>query len=132
MKALDTNALVRFLVRDDARQGAAVRRLLKKAEETREPLFVPQLVVLELIWVLESAYDVARDELLDAVDALLHMPALRFENRDAVRTFVRSARAGKTDLADLLIAAAAHHAGCDTVLTFDKKAARGEGFEGIR
>ena len=57
MIALDTNVLVRFLVRDDEKQAQIVYARFKQAESAREVLFVSLLVVLETIWVLESAYD---------------------------------------------------------------------------
>ena len=51
MRAVDTNVLVRALVRDDAAQSA-------KAEEVlaRDEVFVPVTVMLELEWVLRSRY----------------------------------------------------------------------------
>lgn len=57
MKALDTNVLIRFLVQDDVNQAD---KLFSKAEQNKEVLFVPLLVVLEVIWVLQSAYSVTR------------------------------------------------------------------------
>ena len=55
MMALDTNVIVRFLVRDDEAQSNLVYKRLKKAELERERLFVPLVVMLEALWVLESA-----------------------------------------------------------------------------
>ena len=57
MIALDTNVIIRFLVRDDEKQAKTVYARLKKAEATRERLFIPLLVLLETIWVLDSAYN---------------------------------------------------------------------------
>jgi predicted nucleic-acid-binding protein len=81
MKALDTNVLVRFLVRDDERQAQAVYKRFKQSETNREVLFIPLLVVLETIWVLESAYEVTRQEILESVNDLLLMPILEFESQ---------------------------------------------------
>ncbi len=60
MKALDTNVLVRFLVQDDEIQASKVDQLFASAEQGKETLFIPLLVVLELIWVLQSAYGVQK------------------------------------------------------------------------
>lgn len=129
MKAVDTNVLVRFLVNDDRAQAEQVRTLFVAAEQLRESYFVPLLVVLETIWVLESAYQVQRDALIDALSDLLLMPVLQFEQREVVRTMLAHAKHNSMDLPDMLIAQSACEQGCDAVLTFDKKAARGEGFE---
>jgi predicted nucleic-acid-binding protein len=129
MKALDTNVLIRFLVRDDKEQSKAVYRKFKQAEADREVLFIPALVVLETVWVLESVYEVTRQEILDSIDQLLLMPILEFEAQSAIRSFVASARENKTDLSDLLIAHSAKFAGCECVITFDKEVSNLELFE---
>ncbi|MEN8180272.1 MAG: type II toxin-antitoxin system VapC family toxin [Pseudomonadota bacterium] len=123
MKALDTNILVRFLVQDDELQASKVDQLFASAEQRKETLFVPLLVVLELIWVLQSAYAVARKDIILAISALLQMPVLEFEKQPVLREFVGSAEGFRGDLADLLIAHSALASACETVLTCDKKAA---------
>ena len=129
MKALDTNVLVRFLVRDDEQQSKAVYRKFKQTEADKEVLFIPALVVLEAVWVLESVYEATRQEILDSIDQLLLMPILEFEVQSAIRSFVSSARENKTGLSDLLIAHSARFAGCECVITFDKRASNLELFE---
>lgn len=129
MKALDTNVLIRFLVKDDERQAAIVYEVFKQAETRQEVLFVPILVVLETIWVLESAYDVPEQEILDAISELLLMPILIFEAQPAIQSFIFSAREIKLDLSDLLIAHSAKYSKCSSVLTFNKKASKFKLFE---
>ena len=124
MKALDTNVLVRVLMNDDEAQAQQVYRLFKTAEAQQEPLLVPLLVVLELFWVLESAYRLSRGEILEVMDDLLLMPILVFENRVALHHFLAEARNINADLSDLLIAHSAQAAGAEEVLTFDRKALR--------
>jgi len=46
MKALDTNVLVRFLVRDNEQQAETIYRAFKQVESDKEVLFVPLLVSL--------------------------------------------------------------------------------------
>jgi predicted nucleic-acid-binding protein len=118
MKALDTNVLVRFLVRDDEQQSKAVYRKFKQTEADKEVLFIPALVVLE-----------SRQEILNSLDQLTLMPILEFEAQSAIRRFVASARENKADLSDLLIAHYARVAGCECVITFDKTASNLELFE---
>ncbi len=129
MKALDTNVLVRFLVRDDKRQAKTIYRIFKKAESDREVFFVPLLVVLETVWVLESVYDIPRQEILDSINELILMPILKFETQSAILNFISSARETKMDLSDLLIAHSAKFSGCECVLTFDKRASNFRLFE---
>jgi predicted nucleic-acid-binding protein len=124
MIAVDTNLIVRFLVRDDEKQAEAVRRRLKQAEERRERLMIPLLVLLETIWVLESAYDRTRSEILDAIRDMRQMPVFMFESDDVVERLLADGDKYKADLADILISQSAQAAGCESGLTFDKDAAK--------
>lgn len=124
MKALDTNILVRFLTGDDDSQAHQVYKIFKKAESQKTQLFVPILVVLEMIWVLESVFEISRKEILDTLADLLLMPVLKFEQRQVLQQLIHSAQENKVDLSDLLIAHSAGINGCDAMLTFDKKASK--------
>ena len=129
MKALDTNVLVRFLVKDDAEQAQQVYNLFKQAENHQQRLFVPILVVLETIWVLQAVYGVNDQDILAVLNDLLLMPILLFETQPVLHTFIAAATGNNFDLADLLIAHSARGLHCESVLTFDKKAAKFAGFE---
>ncbi len=131
MKALDTNVIVRLLVRDDERQAQRARRLLVQAEENAEVMLVTDVVVLELIWVLLSAYSFSRAEALDALELLADLPVIKLQSHDVVRQLVRSGRAGREDLADLFIGLAARQGGCESTLTFDRKLAGSELFSPV-
>ena len=124
MTALDTNVLVRFLVRDDDAQARLAYNRLKQAEASRETLFVSLPVTLETIWVLESVYRYSRPQILSALEALLTMSVLDFENMAVLQSLIAQARSTSTDLSDLLIALHAKSCGCTHTLTFDKAAAR--------
>jgi len=128
MRAVDTNVLVRFLVQDDEKQAQIATKLLADAEADKQTLFVSNVVVLEMMWVLKSVYEVPRDEILDSLSELLSMVALEFQDSLSVRDFVSSAQNNTYDLADLLICHVARGKGCDTTLTFDKKATKAPHF----
>ena len=128
MKGLDTNVLIRFLVRDDEDQAQTVRTLFIEAEKKQETLFVPLSVTLEVIWVLSSAYGYSRDEIVNALGGLLVLPTFEMEEHDRIARLCRFASRHSTGLADILIGLSASDAGCSTTLTFDKKAAQSDLF----
>lgn len=129
MNALDTNVLVRFLVNDDKKQAAIIRKKIMQCEDQKETLFVSTLVVLELIWVLESVYRVDRRSIIQSINAVISMPVLEFEHQDTLRRFIETARHSQYDLSDILIAQTAASSGCNTTYTFDKKASKFSLFE---
>ncbi len=132
MKAIDTNILVRFLTGDDDLQANKVYSIFKKAESEKIELFVPLLVVLEMIWVLESVYEISRAEILDAIGDLLLMPIFKFDQQPTIQQLIQSAKGNKYDLSDLLITHSAKINGCEAVLTFDKKASKFNLFELVK
>ena len=70
MIGLDTNVLVRFLVRDDEAQFERARRLIRRAAGTGEPVLIGLLVMLETEWVLRSRYNLPKTEILAAFSGL--------------------------------------------------------------
>ena len=54
MIALDTNVLIRYMVRDNEQQAEAARVLLDDMT-AQNPGFICREVVLEVVWVLERA-----------------------------------------------------------------------------
>ena len=86
-------------------------------------------VVLELIWVLSSVYGYSRNDILDAIDELLGLSVIQFENPESIRTVVRNGRSSSTDLADLLIGVCGREAGATQTKTFDRNAAKSDLFE---
>lgn len=129
MKGLDTNVIVRFLVGDHPEQSQKVYNLFKLAEQTGKVLYVPLLVLLEVIWVLESAYHIPRKDVIESISDLASMPILKFESERVVWQFLAESSNCNNDLSDILIGCAARDAGCEAVMTFDKKAARMDLFE---
>jgi len=124
MIALDTNILIRFLVKDDKKQAEFVYQKFKQAELEQEVFFIPLLVILEVVWVLQSAYHISDKDILRALSQLLLMPILNFEKQSVIQTFVTSNYDTKFDLSDLLIGLSATTSNCEFVFTFDKKAAK--------
>ncbi len=128
MIGLDTNVLVRYLTQDDTRQASAAARLLENELSADTPGYVCAVVLAELVWVLSAAYAATREEIADTVEGLLGAPSLAFEHKAEVWQALRSYRAAKADFSDCLVAQVARAAGCTRIATFDRTAARVEGF----
>ncbi len=119
MIAVDTNVLVRFLVADDEVRAAAATAAFEAAGRKRIGIYVSQIVVCELVWVLARAYRHGRAEIASVLENLLRSGGVEVEGRDEVVRAANSFAAGKADFADYLIREKARSAGCASVLTFD-------------
>ena len=103
MIAVDTNVLVRFLVEDDPEQTAIAASVVERAIETEEPLFVPQVVLCELVWVLSHAYKFTRTDILNVLQQLRRGSQITIEQAGEVRRAIESYAAGRGDFADYLL-----------------------------
>jgi predicted nucleic-acid-binding protein len=122
MIGLDTNVLVRYLTLDDARQTALAVDIFDSLSAD-SPGFVSQVVIIELVWVLESSYGFRKDRIIETLDALLRSQELAIERAAAVRQALRRFAASRTDFADCLIERCCQEAECKYTVTFDRKAA---------
>ena len=127
MAAVDTNVLARYVVQDDAAQGAAAARLIGRSVQAGTPLFVPVTVLLELEWVLCSAFGFDKAQVLGALSRLLGSFELGFESEGAVEAALAMYERSSADFADGLHAALAQQANQQPLWTFDKAAAKVDG-----
>ncbi len=131
MVGLDTNVLVRLLTRDDAAQLRRAEALVRTRCRPDDPGWISLVVLCELVWVLEGAYGYAKADIARALEALLRMPSLQVEHEPLVAKAIRAWRGASFDFADAVIAVRNRNEGCVTTHTFDRKAAKQEGFSPV-
>jgi predicted nucleic-acid-binding protein len=128
LKGLDTNVLVRYIVQDDKEQAKAASAFIRKVSMAGETCFINCIVLCELVWVLESAYDFPRKEIVDVCDKILRIKQFEIEDRDIVHSALHAYRKRKGDFADYLICMVNHAHGCDKTVTFDQSLKKQDGF----
>ena len=128
MIAFDTNVLVRLIVQDDPDQAAVAEQRYRTAAETGDTIFLCDVVLVEIVWVLGFTYHATRTDIIDALQSLLDDSVFVFQDRDAVQKGLASYRRTKADFADHLIGVHARTHGAQTVYTFDRTLSREEGF----
>lgn len=120
MIGLDTNVLVRFLVRDDEEHHQRVVGLLRRGAAEGKVFFVGDVVLAEVVWVLRSRYRCERVEIASVIRQLAEAEELVFESTSRVVRALRAYERGSGGFADHLIAERARDAGCGALVTFDK------------
>ena len=124
MLAVDTNVLVRLLVRDDARQALAADQVIAKGA------WVSHLVLAEAIWVLDAVYARTPKQLIAALDLLLTHESLVLQDADTVNAALTHFRAKPAlGFSDCLVLEIARKAGHLPLATFDKALAKLPGAE---
>jgi predicted nucleic-acid-binding protein len=128
MIGIDTNVLVRYLVRDDPTQFERARRLIHGEVERGEPVFVSLLVLLEMEWVLRSQYAIAKPDVVATLASLLDTAELAFEDEPSIEQAIYSWKDSSAEFADCLIDARNRRLGCRSTATFDRTALKLAGF----
>lgn len=126
MKAIDTNILLRYFLQDNSAQYDKVRKLFQKTKLENSQQFVSVLVVLEIIWLLESVYETPRQVIIDTLLKAMALDFLRYEYALVLEQVLIFAKDNTFDLSDLMIGAIAQ---ANTTLTFDKNASKSPYFE---
>lgn len=131
MLGIDTNVLVRFLVRDDEAQFEKARKLIKREVSSGRRVFVNQLVLMETEWVLRSRYGVKKNQIIDLISTLLDADDLQIEDEPAVEEAVFVWRDSNAEFADCLIGAKNRRLGCRATASFDQKSWKLPGFVSV-
>jgi predicted nucleic-acid-binding protein len=126
MIGLDTNVLVRYIMQDDTKQSPLATRLVESLS-AEAPGFVPLVSVVELAWVLSSAYELDRAQLVEAFEGLLRTKEIVVDRAEIVWKSLRIFQSDNADFADCLIERSAASAGCERTMTFDRGAVKGCG-----
>ncbi len=124
MRAVDTNILVRLLVRDDAAQVGKAMAFIATGG------WVSSVALVETVWVLESVYSKSKGEIADSLDLLLGDSRLAFQDADAASAALDQYRIHRAlDFADCLILELARKAAHLPLGTFDRALAKLPGAE---
>ena len=119
MRAIDTNLLVRLLVRDDAGQLAAAEDFVAAGA------WVSHLVLAETIWVLDAVHERTPAQLAAAVEMLLNHEQLAIQDPDVVARALAEFRARPAlGFSDCLVLETARKAGHLPLGTFDRGLAK--------
>lgn len=126
MIAIDTNVLVRYLVRDDEIQANRAQALLESLSYAN-PAFLCREVLVELTWILERAYSFSRDGIATTLENLVATEGIAVEEAQDVTWAASRYRVAAAGFADFMVLAASERMSARPLYTFDRKAARIDG-----
>jgi predicted nucleic-acid-binding protein len=113
---LDTNVLLRYLLRDDPGQAARADRELERDER----FLVDAIVLCELVWVLEAGYGLSRTAIAAALEQVLSTAQFEIEGKDTASAALDDFRRSAADFSDCLIGRRNRAAGAAHTVTFDR------------
>jgi predicted nucleic-acid-binding protein len=118
---IDTNIFLRFLTNDIPTQAQAVEDVFIRANKGEIELYTSILSLAEIVWTLESYYELPREEIRDKVIAILNTPGLQVEEADSLAQAVTLYADLNIDFIDAYNAVWMKDQGLAKVITFDIK-----------
>ena len=129
MIGLDTNVVLRLLLNDDLKQRQRAVKAIQQAKGLAVRVTITLAVVLEMEWVLRSIAKMTKPQVLSVFDLLLESYDIEIDNEKALEQALHIYANAAADFAECLFLAQYQRMGCQTMLTFDTKAARMAGVQ---
>lgn len=116
---VDTNVLLRFLLKDVPHQVKEARETLKLAKEGEIELIVPQIVIFEIVFNLTKLYKFDKTKVIEGIKVILNTQYLKIDDRRIFKTALQFFQKSNLSFVDcFLMAYSAEVKG--KVFTFDK------------
>jgi predicted nucleic acid-binding protein len=113
---LDTNILIRHLTGDPPEQARGARAFLASADE----LLLPDLIVAEVVFVLESFYELERDRVADLVRAVIGFQPIVVVDMPLLLRALEVYEIEQLDFAEAYLVANAEASGVGKIASFDR------------
>ena len=118
---VDTNVFLRFLTNDDPAKARRAERLFKKAIAGDVSLETSLLVIVEIVWTLESFYKLAKPDIADKIEKILNTKNLKVQAADTVLQALDLYTTENVDFIDAYHGIMLRETGVKRVLTYDQK-----------
>jgi predicted nucleic acid-binding protein len=113
---LDTNVLIRHLTGDPPGQARRATAFLEQADE----LLLPDLIVAEVVYVLESFYGVERRRVAELARAIVGFPAVVVVDEALLLRALEVYEVERLDFAEAYLVAIAEASGIGAIASFDR------------
>jgi len=118
---VDTNLFIRYLTNDDIEKANRVEELLDRAALGKVRLITCEVVLAEVVWVLESYYNLNNAQIADHLEAILATPGLNVLNGKVVEKAIEYYQNENIDFIDAYIVSLMNRLNISSIYSFDKK-----------
>ncbi|GAB6065931.1 PIN domain-containing protein [Aquifex pyrophilus] len=120
MKLIDTVILLDFLSGEEEKVQR-IEAFLEELSEKGEKLFIPEEVIIELVYFLEYGYRWEREDIANVVKTILEDETYNVEIKPFIREALKLYEEGKGSFLDCLKTVKAKKAGVKEVITFNRR-----------
>ncbi|KAF1085472.1 tRNA(fMet)-specific endonuclease VapC [Sporotomaculum syntrophicum] len=120
MRTIDANVILRYLTNDIPEQAKHSEDLLKRVEKGNEDVFLPDIILADIIWILEGYYKQTREDIREWVTAILSLQGLVFSDKDIALNALDIYVDKKIDWSDAFTASQMLQREINEIYSFDK------------
>ena len=117
----DTNFLLRYYLDDVPIQSKKAKVMIEAAINGDLELVTDLIVICEMVWVMDSYYDLERESIVEKINNLYQTPGISVNNGDILPKALNGYIEKNVDFTDAVIAASAISNGISYIASFDKK-----------
>ena len=129
MIGLDTNVLLRLLLRDDAAQAGVAEKAFASSASPDEPAVINAVVLSEAVWAMRKVYALPKEKVVAILRGLLAQSDISVVPDEPVSRALAAWEQGAAEFSDYLIAEINLEIGCEFTFTFDRAAAKADAFK---
>jgi Predicted nucleic-acid-binding protein, contains PIN domain len=118
---IDTNPFIRYLTNDIPELAQKVENLLEKARKGQIKLITNELIIAEIVWVLESVYDLTKDQIYELLQGIFNTHNLEIPNKMILKEASEVYKDKNIDFIDAYTVCYMRAKGYKTLISFDKK-----------
>jgi predicted nucleic-acid-binding protein len=131
MIAVDTNVLIRYITSEDEEQSIIATKLLDSYIGKEKAIFINNIVLCELIWVLVKGYKYQKEQIIKTLKLLLSSVEFEFENHELAFLALIEYEKAEADFSDILTGLINHYKNCSATYSFDQNALKLKYFKKI-
>jgi predicted nucleic-acid-binding protein len=117
----DTNFLLRFYLDDIPAQALKAKRMVQAAKEGKLLLITDLIVICEMVWVMDSFYDLEKEVISEKISNLYRTPGVVVSNGDILPDVISVYIRKNIDFTDAVVASSAKKNDIEYLASFDKK-----------
>ncbi|QPM67322.1 tRNA(fMet)-specific endonuclease VapC [Atribacter laminatus] len=118
---LDTNVILRFLLKEDPQLFQAVEPLFLQAEQGDLEIYIHPIIIAEIIWTLESYYEYSKEKIAEVMIQLVEAKGVVVPDKEVIVGALQDYKEKNVDFIDSYLVQYANKKGPLTVYTLDKK-----------
>jgi predicted nucleic-acid-binding protein len=120
VRTVDVDVILRYLTNDVPDQAKQAEELLKRVEEGNERVFLPDIILADIIWILEGYYKQTREDIREWITAILSLQGLTFSDKDTALNALDIYVDKKTDWSDAFTASQMLQREITEIYSFDR------------